>query len=140
MTLPTLPSWAGTALKVAPYAIILLLVGLLFLSRGNADSLQAKLDAKSMMFDEAVKSRDSYYYAVQQRDALISKQNGSIQSLADAAAADRAVYLAGIASAQQVSADHLKASSELLALKAPDGELEQCRSARSLLESELIGQ
>lgn len=139
MKLPILPPWASTVLRFAPYIAIAVLAGLLYLSNGRADGLKAKLEAKSMMFDEAIKSRDSYYYAVQQRDALIGKQNASIQSLADAAKVNRDAYVAGIQVARTVSADHLKVSSELLALTAPDGEIEQCRAARDLLESELVG-
>lgn len=133
--LPTVP---GVVLKAAPYVVLAILAGLLYLANGKIESLKSTVTARGAQITTLTTQRDFFKDAVTQRDVLISRQNASIQALADAAQADRSAYLDGIAAAKQVSADHLKASSELLALKAPDGELAQCRAARDLLEQELV--
>lgn len=138
MNLPKLPSWGGVALKFAPYVALVIAAGLLFLSHGKVNSLKATVEARNTQVSALIESRQFFKTAVDQRDALINKQSASIDALADAAKVNRDVYVAGINAARVVSADHLKASSELLSLKAPDGELEQCRAARTLLESELV--
>lgn len=137
MNLPTIPSWAGVALKFAPYAIIAVLAALLYLCHGNVNSLKATIKARDTQVSALVESREFFRKAVEQRDTFIGRQNASIDALASAAAVNRDVYLKGIDVARTVSADHLKASVELLALTAPEGELAQCRAARTLLESEL---
>jgi hypothetical protein len=134
----TLPSWAGAALKFAPAVLLALAAVALYLAGQKIDSLKAQLAAADARVETLAKEQVFFAQAVADRDALISKQNASIDALAAAAAADRTVYLKGLEAARAVSADHLKASSELLALTAPEGELAQCRAARDLLETELV--
>lgn len=137
MTIPTLPA---VVLKFAPYAAIAALVALLYLCHGKVGSLKATVTARSAQVATLTTQRDFFATAVSQRDAAIARQNASIEALEAAAAADRTVYLKGLEAARVVSADHQKAAAQLLALTAPEGELAQCRAARSLLESELVGQ
>jgi hypothetical protein len=138
MNLPILPPWASVTLKFAPYVAIAILAGLLFLSHGKVESLEAKVSARDTQVSALIEARDFFKTAVDQRDTLINRQNSSIDALAQASVADRTVYLKGLEAARVVSADNMKVSTNLLALKAPDGELEQCRAARDLLEQELV--
>ena len=137
MNLPTIPSWASVALKAAPYVVIAALAALLYLCHGNTSALKAPVAARDTQVSALIESREFFRKAVEQRDTLIDRQNSSIDALASPAAGNRDVYLKGLEAARAVSFDHTKAASELLSLKAPDGELAQCRAARDLLESEL---
>lgn len=140
MTLPTI-AWKAvlrTALDWLPYALIAAATVALYVANNKIDSLNATVAAKDALIETRTVQRDFFKSALDSRDELIRRQNSSIQALADAAAADRKVYLNGLEAARAVSADHLKASRELLALTAPEGELAQCRAARDLLEAELV--
>lgn len=139
MNLPVLPPWASVALKFAPYVAIVILAGLLYLSHGKVNALEATVATKETQLSAVVESREFFRKAVEQRDTAINRQNASIDALAAAAASDRTIYLKGLDVARGISADHMKASSDLLALTAPPEELAQCRAARDLLETELVG-
>lgn len=137
MTLPIKVPYLELIKRWGPLALIAVLGLLLFLSHARGNSLETQLSAAQTQVETITVNRDFYRTAVSQRDELLSRQSASISALNAAAKANRLVYEAGLKSAQVVSASHVKAAVELMALQAPEGELSQCRAARQLLEDEL---
>lgn len=123
--------------RFAPLALIAVLSLLLFLSNAHGNSVEAQLTAAQTQVETITTDRNNLRTTIAQRDQILSRQSASILALETAAKANRAVYEAGLKQAQVVSASHVKAAVELMALQAPDGELNQCRAARQLLEDEL---
>jgi hypothetical protein len=78
--------------------------------------------------------------ALEQRDALIARQNTGIKALTETASANRRVYEAAYSRADERAKDHDKRAEELIRLKVGAGaeELDECRQARRLLIEELI--
>lgn len=138
MNLPVIPSWASVALKFAPYVAIAVLFGLLLMSNNKVANFEAQVAAKTQQVTTLTTQRDFFATAVSQRDLMIAAQNASIDTMVANAAKSRALYEADLRIARGVSANNMKAAGELLALKAPEGELMQCRAARDLLETELV--
>lgn len=137
MNLPIKVPYWELIKRFGPYVLIAVLGILLFLSNAHGNSVEAQLEAAQTQAATIAGERDNYRTALGQRDELLGRQTASIRALEDAAKANRSVYEAGLKQAQAVSANHAKAAGELLALSAPDGELNQCRAARQLLEDEL---
>jgi len=123
-----LPRWLG------PVALaLLLLAGIvtLKLAGNKIDDLKATVAAQETTIG-------SQRTLLADRDALIASQNAGIEALAQAASADREVYIRQYEAASTHATRHDDRAAQIMALPNDQlDELAQCRASRILLEEEL---
>ncbi|WJY17662.1 hypothetical protein QQS45_08375 [Alteriqipengyuania flavescens] len=131
-------NYLSLALKIGPWVAVAILAMFLSDAMGDKRDLRASLETRTEERNAAREMLGLYAEAVSSRDDTIRRQNDSIHAIRTAAAAARQRYEAGLAQAEARAATHKSRADALLALQPPEGELEQCRAARQLLEDELV--
>lgn len=127
-----------SALKLLPVLTTLGLAVFSYIQTERLSSTQSQLDTVTEDRDAKDKSITEHRTAIAERDEIIRMQTASIEEVELRANANRDAYRAALAKARTQSAKHQDVADTLLSLTGPEGELEQCRAARDLLEQELV--
>jgi hypothetical protein len=124
-------------LKFGPWIACAILSVLLWTSYTAHGATKTKLTASATALRSAEGSLLLATKALTDRDDAIKTQNDSIEKLRAQAEQQRQRYSVVVREARQATIEGRPEVQELLGLKGPEGELEQCRASRELIIKEL---